>query len=81
MVTCARANVCSFAVLLFAIWYFGISVLRTAEGIRNYVYVRFEHDHEYEHITQSSALSVVGELSSNQALRSFFFSHYYTRVA
>ena len=41
--------------------YFDISVFRTAEGIQ-----KCEHDHDYEHIWQSSALSVVRELSSDQ---------------
>ena len=45
--------------LLFHYSLFGIWVFRTAEGIQQY-----EYDDEYEHIRQSSALSVVGELSN-----------------
>ena len=53
-----------FAVSLFAIsvfWHFGISVFHAAEGIQ-----KCEHDRDYEHIKQSSALSVVRESSSIQ---------------
>ena len=53
-----------FAVLLLAIsvfWHFGISVSYAAESIQ-----KCEHDHDYEHIRQSSALLVARELSSIQ---------------
>ena len=48
------------AVLLLAIsvfWHFVISVSYAAEGIQ-----RCEYNHDYEHIRQSSTLSVVREL-------------------
>ena len=45
----------------FAARYFGISVSYAAEGIQ-----KCEHDHGYEHIRQSSALSVVRELPNIQ---------------
>ena len=52
------------AVSLFR--YFGVSVSYAAEGIQ-----KCEHDHDYEHIKQSSALSVVRELSSIHLSRFF----------
>ena len=44
---------------------FIFSVFHPAQGIQEYVAVRFEHEHE--HIRQSSALSVVREASNNRA--------------
>ena len=73
-----------FAVSLLAIsvfWHFRILISYAAEGIQ-----KCEHDHDYEHIRQSSALSVVTELSDIEPIElspyfsSFTTIHAYYRV-